>query len=60
MTDHDLKATQIKQQSNDITREVKSHAIRLRQIEQLYQEGLLTTQEYEAKRNDVLDEDWGK
>ena len=37
-----------------------THAMRLRQIEQLYREGLLTTEEYELKRQDVLDEDWGK
>ena len=45
--------------SNTATPE-KSHAMRLRHIEKLYREGLRTTDEYEAKRQDVLDEDWGK
>ncbi|WP_440876770.1 SHOCT domain-containing protein [Thalassotalea sp. PLHSN55] len=61
VTDHSLKvsggakSTAPKQQDGNV-----SHAMRLRQIEQLYREGLLTTDEYEAKRQDVLDEDWGK
>lgn len=38
----------------------KNHAQQLREIEQLYREGLLTSDEYNAKRADVLDEDWGK
>lgn len=61
VTDHDLKmkggpsvTSQPRNSAN------KSHAMRLREIEQLYRDGLITTAEYEAKRNDVLDEDWGK
>lgn len=61
VTDHSLKVTEHNKQTfSNNQSPVKSHAMRLKQIEQLYREGLLTTQEYEAKRQDVLDEDWGK
>ena len=61
VTDHNLKMSGFNKKSscnNQIPE--KNHAMRHRQIEQLYREGLLTTDEYEAKRQDVLDEDWGK
>ncbi len=35
------------------------YAEKLRKIEQLYKDGLLSKEEYLAKRKDVLDEDWG-
>lgn len=61
VTDHNLKVSGFnKQNTSNTTTPDKSHAMRLRQIEQLYREGLLTTEEYESKRQDVLDEDWGK
>ena len=38
----------------------KDYAKKLREVQQLYKEGLLTEQEYQEKRNDILDEDWGR
>lgn len=35
------------------------YAERLRKLEVIYSEGLLTKKEYEEKRKDILDEDWG-
>lgn len=61
VTDHNLNVSGANKLSSvDTTSSAKNHAMRLRQIEQLYRDGLLTTDEYEAKRQDVLDEDWGK
>ncbi len=64
VTDHHLKMSGVNQakasRSSNTTQAQTNHVMRLRQIEQLYREGLLTTEEYELKRQDVLDEDWGK
>lgn len=61
VTDHNLNISGFnKQHTSNIVTPDKSHAMRLRQIEQLYRDGFLTTEEYESKRQDVLDEDWGK
>ncbi|MBR9792786.1 MAG: SHOCT domain-containing protein [Gammaproteobacteria bacterium] len=54
VSNHDLK---VKIQS---TKNNHGHSERLRQIEKLYRDGLLSLEEYQAKRKDVLDEDWGR
>lgn len=59
-TNHNLSVSPQTPITAPIKSAKSSHAKRLREIEQLYLEGLLTTDEYEAKRADVLDEDWGK
>lgn len=57
VTDHDLHLTGNPEPSKP-TQQL-CHAEKLRKVEQLYQEGLLTKDEYLAKRKDILDEDWG-
>ncbi len=72
ITDHDLKISGFKQNTSPKAESTKAKAestkakpekdfaLRLRKLEGLYRDGLLTTEEYEAKRQDILDEDWGK
>ncbi len=65
VTDHDLKISGFKQNVSPKAESTKAKpekdfALRLRKLEGLYRDGLLTTEEYEAKRQDILDEDWGK
>ena len=36
------------------------HSERLRKLEALRRDGLITQSEYDEKREDILDEDWGK
>jgi len=61
VTDHHLTVSGTQRSNSSNNSELaNNHATRLRQIEQLYRDGLLTTDEYESKRKDVLDEDWGK
>lgn len=57
VTDHNLK---FKEDANFQRRTSKAcYAEKLRKIESLYKDGLLSKEEYLAKRKDVLDEDWG-
>ncbi|ABM01047.1 SHOCT domain-containing protein [Shewanella amazonensis] len=59
VTDHELKVDGYKSPSNHKAELEKDYALRLRKLENLYRDGLITTTEYEAKRQDILDEDWG-
>ena len=60
VTDHELKINGYKANKHHNTKPENDYALRLRKLENLYKDGLLTTEEYEAKRQDILDEDWGK
>jgi hypothetical protein len=58
VTDHNLRFKDkagLKKQNTQ-----NCYAEKLRKIESLYREGLLSKEEYLAKRKDVLDEDWGR
>ena len=59
VTDHDLTLKGFKSTKPDNSPPEKDYANRLRKLEHLYRDGLITTTEYEAKRQDILDEDWG-
>ncbi|GGP94459.1 SHOCT domain-containing protein [Shewanella ulleungensis] len=59
-TDHDLQLEDVQHRPSVNVKKGNDYAIRLRDLEQLYLDGLLTTAEYEAKRKDILDEDWGR
>jgi Short C-terminal domain len=59
VTDHELKVDGYKSAGAHKIKPEKDYALRLRKLENLYRDGLLTTTEYEAKRQDILDEDWG-
>lgn len=59
VTDHELKLSAFKGNPHQKIKPEKDYALRLRKLENLYKDGLLTTEEYEAKRQDILDEDWG-
>ncbi|WP_418357722.1 MULTISPECIES: SHOCT domain-containing protein [Shewanella] len=59
-TDHDLQLEVTKARTSVNVKNSHDFAKKLRDLEQLYLDGLLTTAEYEAKRKDILDEDWGR
>lgn len=56
VTDHDLEI----EGGDSRSRSSGDFAKRIRTIEQLRKEGLISAEEYARKRRDVLDEDWGK
>lgn len=58
VTDHQLQIKGNVANSQQGTQ--KCHAEKLRKVEQLYKDGLLSQEEYLAKRKDILDEDWGR
>lgn len=65
VTDHDLNIEGVNKFSSPPSHlnsqsAQKGYAQRIRELEQLYRDGLITTEEYDAKRKDILDEDWGK
>lgn len=64
ITDHDIKVSSNESNSRNKFPQTtdnpeKDYAMRLRKLEGIYRDGLITTAEYEAKRKDILDEDWG-
>ncbi len=59
VTDHELTLQGFKGRKPSNAPPEKDYANRLRKLENLYRDGLITTPEYEAKRQDILDEDWG-
>ncbi|MDT0630098.1 hypothetical protein [Alteromonas sp. W364] len=57
VTVHELKAENKLMEINE--NKPKYYGERLREIEQLYKDELLSEEEYAAKRRDILDENWG-
>lgn len=57
VTDHDLK---FQDDAQFFSRNPHNcYAEKLRKVEALYKDGLLSKEEYLAKRKEILDEDWG-
>lgn len=57
-TDHDLK---FNGNTEFLSRNPQTcYAEKLRKVEALYKDGLLSKEEYLSKRKDILDEDWGR
>ncbi|QYK06883.1 SHOCT domain-containing protein [Shewanella zhangzhouensis] len=57
VTDHNLVLKG--EAGSALSRPKNDHADRLVKVEQLYNDGLLSREEYLAKRKDILDGDWG-